>query len=76
MAFQGNTPIRPLKGAPNELSFLKWHTHTRDNKFNTNLCFTISNNHFKFSNIFSRLDSQLARFLHKMTLSEGVALVA
>ena len=41
-------------------------------KVNTNLCFIIYNKHFKCSNICSACASQLARFLHKMALHEGI----
>ena len=58
-----------------ETCFEKLSKKTRNNEYNPNVFFIVHNKHLTFSNIWSALASQWARFLHKMVLSDSVALM-
>ena len=55
--------------------FEKWSKKTSNNESTHNVCFIINIKHFKCSNKYPALASQLARFVHEMPVSEGVALM-
>ena len=64
-----------MVGAPTEQFLNTGLKQTKKQWVHTNMCFNINNKHFKWSNNWSMLASQIARYLHKMSLFEGVALI-